>query len=271
MAKETGKESVMYVTSPCLYSEATSLEGSATDMMDWGRIDIYGAFIRKDPFRIGLHYPAVLAELETAKMRILDVGCNEGLFPRLLAAQGASVVGYDSAPERIAEAKRQEETQRFGIKYHIATPRTFSGGHVFDAAVSVMVLNYAACLDDLMAFFVSTGRHLVPGGRFVSVVLNPAFSAFGENFVVRRITKLQGNAVRMEFFDDDSSVPKITAVQHQYTQEEFERAAVQGRMAPEPWKELFATRAAVAELGDNFWRRCHQAQPYALFMTRKEE
>jgi len=261
----------MCVTNPCFLSAATSLEGSATDMMDWGKIDIYGAFIRRDPFRIGLHYPAVLAALGNRKMRILDVGCNEGLFPRLLAARGASVVGYDSAPERISEAKQHEEAQRLGIEYHVATPRTFSSEHMFEAAVSVMVLNYAASLDDLVAFFVSTGRYLVPGGRFVSVVLNPSFSAFGEDFVVRRITKLQGNAVRMEFFDDDSSVPKITAVQHQYTQEEFERAAVQGRMAPEPWKELFATRAAVAELGDNFWRRCHQAQPYALFMTRKEE
>src|SRR5215475_3765417 len=52
--------------------------------------DTYGAFIRRDPFRIGLHYPAVLAALGNRKMRILDVGCNEGLFPRLLAARGAS-------------------------------------------------------------------------------------------------------------------------------------------------------------------------------------
>ena len=88
--------------------------------------------------------------------------------------------------------------------------------------------------------------------------------------MVRRITKLHGNAVRMEFFDDNTRVAKITAVQHQYTKEEFERAAVEGGMTPESWKDLFATPDAVAELGEDFWRRCHQAQPYVLFITRKE-
>jgi 2-polyprenyl-3-methyl-5-hydroxy-6-metoxy-1,4-benzoquinol methylase len=239
-------------------------------MTDWGKIEIYGSFIQKDPFRMGLHFPAVLEELgDLNKMRILDVGCNDGLFPRLLAAQAASVVGYDRAPEKIAEAKGNEEAERLGVEYVIATPSTFSSRRVFDAATSVMVLNYASSIEELKAFFLSTSLHLVPGGRFVSIVLNPSFSTFGEDFIVRRITKLDGNAVRMEFFDDNTRVAKITAVQHQFTKEEFERAAVEGGMTPESWKDLFATRAAVAELGEDFWRRCHQAQPYALFITRK--
>jgi SAM-dependent methyltransferase len=246
------------------------LEGSEREMTDWGKIEIYGSFIRKDPFRIGLHYPAVLTELGDTKKRILDVGCNEGLLPRWLAARGAAVVGYDAAPEKIAEAKEYEKAQGLGIEYHIATPSTFSSRRVFDAATSVMVLNYASTFEGLKDFFASTGRHLVAGGKFISVVLNPAFSAFGEDLIVRRVTKLNGNAVRMEFFDDDTDVAKITAIQHQYTKEEFERAAVEGGMTPEPWKELSATQEAVAELGEGFWRPCHRAQPYALFVTRKK-
>ena len=253
------------------FRDETSPAETATVMTDWDKIAGYGQFIRTDPFRNGLHYPAVLAELgDLDRMRILDVGCNEGLFPRLLAAQGASVVGYDAAPERILEAKQQEQTRRLGIQYHVATPRTFSIAQTFDAAVSVMVLNYATSIEDLAAFFVSTERYLVPDGRFVSVVLNPAFSAFGEDFVVRRISKLEGRAVRMEFFDDDRSPPKLTSIQHQYTKEEFERAAVQGGMRPQPWKDLFASATAVAALGEDFWRRCHRAQPYALFIARKQ-
>jgi toxoflavin synthase len=252
-------------------SGETSLPGFRTVMTDWDKIDVYGQFIRSDPFRNGLHYPAVLAELgDPNRMCILDVGCNEGLFPRLLAAQGASVVGYDAAPERIVEAKQQEQVQRLGIQYHVATPRTFSSAQTFDAAVSVMVLNYAPSVEELVAFFVSTERYLVPGGRFVSVVLNPAFSAFGEDFVVRRISKLEGRAVRMEFFDHDRSAPKLSAIQHQYTKAEFERAAMQGGMRPQLWKDLFATAAAVAELGEDFWHRCHRMQPYALFIAHKQ-
>jgi len=61
---------------------------------------------------------------------------------------------------------------------------------VFDAATSVLVLQYATSLEELAAFFHSASRHLVPGGRFVSVVLNPSFSAFGTDFFIRRFTKL---------------------------------------------------------------------------------
>jgi 2-polyprenyl-3-methyl-5-hydroxy-6-metoxy-1,4-benzoquinol methylase len=273
MAKETGEGPMTCrprgsTSSHGLSVSETSLPGFATDMTDWGKIDVYGQFIRRDPFRNGLHYPAVLAELgDPNEMRILDVGCNEGLFPRLLAAQGASVVGYDAASARIFEAEQQEQAQRLGIQYHVATPRTFASAQTFDAAVSVMVLNYAPSFGDLAAFFVSTQRYLVPDGRFISVVLNPGFSAFAEDFVVRRISKLEGRAVRMEFFDKDRNAPKLAAIQHQYTKEEFERAAVLGGMRPLLWKDLFAIGAAVAEMGEDFWRPCHRAQPYALFIA----
>ena len=167
-------------------------------------------------------------------MRILDVGCNDGLFPRLLAARAASVLAMTGLPRRL-RSEGHEEAERLGVEYVIATPSTFSSRRVFDAATSVMVLNYASSIEELKAFFLSTSLHLVPGGRFVSIVLNPSFAAFGEDFMVRRITKLHGNAVRMEFFDDNTRVAKITAVQHQYTKEEFERAAVEGGMTPGSW------------------------------------
>jgi SAM-dependent methyltransferase len=155
--KQGGTSDVPIASSTSSYGLSvgeTSLPGFATDMTNWGKIDIYGQFIRRDPVRNGLHYPAVLAELGNPnKMRILDIGCNEGLFPRLLAALGASVVGYDAAPERIVEAQQYEQAQRLGIQYHVATPRTFSSAQAFDAAVSVMVLNYARSIEDLVASF----------------------------------------------------------------------------------------------------------------------
>src|SRR4029077_9395618 len=68
MAKETGEGPMTCrprgsTSSHGLSVSETSLPGFATDMTDWGKIDVYGQFIRRDPFRNGLHYPAVLAEL----------------------------------------------------------------------------------------------------------------------------------------------------------------------------------------------------------------
>jgi cyclopropane fatty-acyl-phospholipid synthase-like methyltransferase len=231
----------------------------------------YADYIRIDPFRRGLHFPAVEAVLgDVNERRILDVGCGDGLFPRLLAERGASVVGYDKAPEKVAEARGHEAARRLKVQYVAATQHTFSHDALFDAATSVMVLPYATSQADLTVFFHSAARHLVPRGRFVSIVLNPSFSAFAADFFVRRITRLKGNMVRMEFLDQTSGNVEMTMEKRQYTRNQYERAAVAGGMRPETWSGLFATPEAVERMGEAFWRPCHEYQPYALFITRKK-
>jgi 2-polyprenyl-3-methyl-5-hydroxy-6-metoxy-1,4-benzoquinol methylase len=240
-------------------------------MTDFGQLKNYANYIKEDPFRRGLHFPAVEEVLGNLnKKRILDIGCGDGLFPRLLAERGASVVGYDRAPEKIAEARAHEDANVLDLKFVVATPDAFSYNGMFDAATSILVLQYATSLEELAAFFRSAWLHLVPGGRFVSIVLNPSFSAFGTDFFIRRFTKLQGNKLRSEFLDRASGRVEMAAMTHQYTDNEYERAAVDGGMKPEAWKKLFATRDAVEQMGASFWQPCHEHQPFALFIARKE-
>jgi len=87
------------------------------------------------------------------------------------------------------------------VTFVVATPQTFSHDGTFDAATSIMVLHYATSPEELADFFRSASRHLGPGGRFISVVFNPLFSAFGEDFVVRRFTRMENNKIRAEFLD----------------------------------------------------------------------
>src|SRR5215469_2169403 len=111
-------------------------------MTDFGQLKNYADYVSADPFRRALHFPAVNAVLGEVKgKRILDVGCGDGLFPRLLAHRGASVVGFDRAPEKIAEAQAHGEAARLDVAYVAATPDTFSHDGAFDAATSVMVLH----------------------------------------------------------------------------------------------------------------------------------
>jgi toxoflavin synthase len=239
-------------------------------MTDFGQMRNYADYIQKDPFRRGLHYPAVEEVLgELKEKRILDVGCGDGLFPRLLARQGASVVGYDKAVEKIAESRAHRDAPGLDVRYIHATQYTFSHDSVFDVATSVMALPYAASVEELTAFFHSASLHLVAGGKFVSVVLNPWFSAFATDFFVRRITKLEGNNVRMEFLDLTSAHVEMTMEKHQYTNKEYERAAADGGMKTHSWKNLFATREAIEQMGESFWKPCHEFQPYALFIAQK--
>src|SRR5215470_19303324 len=184
-------------------------------MTDFGRLKNYADYIKADPFRRALHFHAVEAVLgDPNNKRILNIGCGDGLFARLLAERGASVVGYDKAPEKIAEAQAHEDARRLQVKFLVATPHTFSHDGMFDAATSVMVLHLAASLEELAAFFRSASRHLVSGGRFVSIIFNPSFSAFGANFFIRRFTKLQGNKLRCEFLDRASGRVEMTVEGH---------------------------------------------------------
>jgi SAM-dependent methyltransferase len=237
-------------------------------MTNFGKIPQYSSYIATDPFRLGLQFPAVVNELGSLKQRILDVGTGDGLFPRLMAREGALVVAYDKAAEKIAEARAHKEARELNVEYVVAAPETFGARGVFDAATSVMVLPYASDLDDLRAFFRSTREQLSNGGKFVSTVLNPAFSAFEENLIVRRVKKLEGNLVQMEFLNESSGAVEMNPIMHRYTKDEYEGAIAQEGMTFE-WKTLFASPEALAEKGDAFWRRCHETQPYVLLIARK--
>jgi toxoflavin synthase len=239
-------------------------------MTDFGRMNTYANYIKDDPFRRGLHFPAAEERLgNLSNKRILDIGCGDGLFPRLLAQRGASVVGFDRAPEKIAEAQAHEDARQLDATFVVGTPDTFFHDGTFHAATSIMVLQFAASPKELAAFFCSASRHLGSGGRFISVVLNPLFSAFGEAFLVRRFTKLDGNKVMSQFLDRTSGRVEMTVEARQYTCEEYERAAVAGGMKPEEWKKLFATPDALQQMGVSFWQPCHEHQPFALFVARK--
>jgi SAM-dependent methyltransferase len=237
-------------------------------MTNFGNIPQYSSYIAKDPFRHGLQFPSVMNELGRLNKRILDVGTGDGLFPRLMARQGARVVGYDKAAEKIAEARAHQQAQKLNVEYIIADPQTFCTHGVFDAATSVMVLPYASDLNDLRAFFRSTRGQLTEGGKFVSTVLNPAFCAFEENLIVRRIRKLEGNLVQMEFLNEASGAVEMNPIMHRYTKDEYEGAVAQEGMTFE-WKTLFASPEALVQKGDAFWRRCHETQPYSLLIAQK--
>jgi SAM-dependent methyltransferase len=237
-------------------------------MTNFGTIPQYSSYIAKDPFRHGLQFPAIVNELGGLKQRILDIGTGDGIFPRLMAREGARVVGYDKAAEKIAEARAHKEAQKLNVEYVVAAPQTFGAHGMFDAATSVMVLPYASDLDDLRAFFRNTREQLRDGGKFVSTVLNPAFSAFEENLIVRRIKRLEGNLVQMEFLNEASGAVEMNPIMHRYTRDEYEGAVVQEGMTFE-WKTLFASPEALAEKGDAFWQRCHETQPYALLIAQK--
>src|SRR5215813_2052388 len=151
--------------------------GAGGVITDFDQVTNYTKYIEDDPFRRVLHFPAVEEVLGNVnKKRILDIGCGDGLFSRLLAERGATVVGYDRARQQIAQARARVGAPGLDATFVVATPQTFFHDGTFDAAMSVMVLNYATSPEELAAFFRSESRYPWAGRtvhlrRLQSVVL----------------------------------------------------------------------------------------------------
>jgi hypothetical protein len=105
--------------------------------------------------------------------RILDAGCGNGYFARLLAARGARVVGVEPGEAMVSYARAKERELGQGIDYPRADlTRLPDLGGAFDAVVCSMVL---MAIPGWRAAMRACVRCLRPGGLFVFSIVHPAF------------------------------------------------------------------------------------------------
>jgi trans-aconitate 2-methyltransferase len=93
--------------------------------------------------------------------RVLDLGCGTGHLTAQLAAAGAAVLGIDSAPAMIEQARRAYPALRF----EVADARDFAFQQPFDAVFSNAALHWVRPPETVIA---CVRRALKPGGRFVA-------------------------------------------------------------------------------------------------------
>ena len=132
----------------------------------------------RNPTREGLlDQPMLDACGDVTSLTILDSGCGEGRFCRLLAARGAaSVLGLDLC-EPMIEAARMRQADRDTYRVADVQDLDFLEDESFDLAVSY--LNQCD-LPDFMANTREVFRVLRSGGRFIIANLHPMRSATGQ-------------------------------------------------------------------------------------------
>ncbi|MBS0192240.1 MAG: pseudouridine synthase [Phycisphaerales bacterium] len=113
--------------------------------------------------------------------RILDVACGQGAFCRVLAGQGARVTGIDISPRLIEAARRGAGRDGDRSRFEVVDARelehaVLSGG-AFDCVTCLMALMN---IEPLAPVFHGIRSKLAPGGKFVCVILHPAFRAPGQ-------------------------------------------------------------------------------------------
>lgn len=229
----------------------------------------YTHYVGQDPFRLFLHYPAIVDALRTgAHKRVLDIGCGDGRLGEILSdVLQSKVEGYDVAPAQIEAALKREAAHPRGNSYSVARPESFTAAP-FDAAVSVMVLPYAENLATLDNFFRYTHPLLEEERKFVSVVFNPRFTAFDQVIGCRRFERFGSDQVRVSFLDPDGK-PAFTSVLTQFDAEAYRNAAHQGGFNALEFRNLEPALIGKQKLGPEFWQLCERVHPYSLMTATK--
>jgi trans-aconitate methyltransferase len=93
--------------------------------------------------------------------RILDLGCGTGQLTAEIAATGAQVVGLDSSPDMLGQARQNYPH----LKFVLANATDFRFEEPFDAVFSNAALHW---VKDAEASVKCIAAALRPGGRFVA-------------------------------------------------------------------------------------------------------
>ncbi len=146
-----------------------------------------------------------------AGLRMLDIGCGEGVHTRSLAERGASMVGIDLSGNMITAAREQEATLQQGIEFHVASGRDLNmlADESVDAVVSYMAMmdmaDYAGCIAEV-------ARMLKPGGWLQFAITHPCMDApicktyFDEDG--KKVGRIVGNYFALHPLTDEQKVSR---------------------------------------------------------------
>lgn len=144
-----------------------------------------------------LDAPVLAALGEVRGQRVLDVGCGEGRFCRMLKELGARPLGIDPTVGLLEAARQADPEGRYLRADGEAVPLQTGG---FDA-----VLSYLTLIDipNFRAAIVEMSRVLAPGGRLVIVNINSFASTGPRAWHVNEAGEKLHVAVR-DYYDERS-------------------------------------------------------------------
>ncbi len=105
--------------------------------------------------------------------RVLDIGCGDGRITTALAAQGAAVLGIDSAASWITTCKKTHRHPRLAFRHLNATRVGTLPKASFDVVVMNMVLLNVDTKKEITQIMRGISHVLQPGGRLVFSDLHP--------------------------------------------------------------------------------------------------
>lgn len=166
------------------------------------------------PYEDYLHKPTVLKLVgPVAGKTVLDLGCGDGQYSRLMKKMGArKVIGIDQSLAMLNLAWDAEVQEPLGCEYHCADAAEFESRELYDIVLGNFLLNFAADKDQLGAFCRTIANTLKPGGRFVGLNFNMALdpSRYMEclkygRYQTTRSDREEGDAIVVHLQNEDQS------------------------------------------------------------------
>ena len=144
-----------------------------TTTTSWGNVaDWYEEHLQSgDTHHERVIAPNVLRLLEPLRGKpLLEIGCGEGYFTRVLRAEGHSVVGSDIAKPLIQKARAKDPQGA----YHVATAEklTFAADGIFAGVLAVLMLQNVEHVEMTLR---EVSRVLAPRGVMLMILNHPTF------------------------------------------------------------------------------------------------
>jgi len=119
--------------------------------------------------------PVLTCELDDVRGKaVVDLGCGNGRYARLMASRGASVTGIDRSEAQLSRAIAREQRERLGINYiHADFCRLGNLKEVYDVALMMFVVVDTRCADTVRQAFSVAFCALRRGGIFVIADVHP--------------------------------------------------------------------------------------------------
>ena len=115
--------------------------------------------------------------------KVIEIGCGNGYFSRLLAKKEAKVTAIDLSGKLLDFAIAREETRPLGIKYLIRDAANLRG--IRSGSFNIVLANMSLMdIADTKNAIKEASRVLKRGGRFIFSILHPSFCNFRQQWVV---------------------------------------------------------------------------------------
>ncbi|MEV0261099.1 methyltransferase domain-containing protein [Streptomyces sp. NPDC050617] len=216
-------------------------------------------------YRENVEFPSLLRALGSVAGRsILDVGCGDGVYTRMVQQAGASrVVGVDVSAAMLEMARSLGEQ---GVEYQVHDVAELPVLGPFNVILAANVLHYAPDRSVLASMCRRLLANLAPGGRLLAFVGNPdcdkgAAAANGFDITLPPDPQ-EGDPMTVAV---PTTPPTVVQV-HYWPQETVERVLRASGFAEVTWEPLIATPVG-REL--EHVRRCVDVPVHLLLNARR--